>query len=205
MKTLDGRLMVLAGASRSGKTAWARKAAGRDPRAFAWDPEDQWARLPGWTRHTSAAAFAAAAMQPGAGRHAFVPGGLVPLQSQFDFVCQCVFAAADRHGALTFIAEELADVSTPGKAPAHWGMLVRRGLKRGASIYAISQRWAEADKTCLGNASGFVIFRQSSADDVKYLARKTRVPAAEIDQLAPLQFVIYDAATQTHQAGKLKF
>lgn len=205
MKTADGRLIVLAGASRSGKTAWARKHAGRDPRAFAWDAEDQWAKLPGWTRHTSAASFAAAAVAPGAGRHAFVPGGMVPLANSFDFCCQCVFAAADRHGTLTFIAEELADVSTPGKAPTHWGMLVRRGLKRGATIYAISQRWAEADKTALGNASAFIIFRQSSADDVKYLARKTRVPAAEIDGLKPLEYVTYDAENQTHEHGRLRF
>lgn len=205
MKTSDGRLIILAGASRSGKTAWARKAAAKDRRAFAWDPEDQWGKLPGWTRHTSAGTFAAAAMQPGAGRHAYVPGGLVTLASAFDFCCQCVFAAADRHGELTYIAEELADVSTPGKAPTHWGMLVRRGLKRGATIYAISQRWAEADKTALGNASAFIIFRQSSADDVKYLARKTRVPAAEIDGLKPLEYVTYDAGTQTHERGRLRF
>jgi len=205
VKTNDGRLIVLAGASRSGKTAWTRKAAGRDPRAFAWDPEDQWAKLPGWTKHTSAASFAAAAMTPGPGRHAFVSGGLIPLAAAFDFCCQCVFAAVDRHGALTYIAEELADVSTPGKAPTHWGMLVRRGLKRGATIYAISQRWAEADKTCLGNASDFIIFRQSSADDVKYLARKTRIPAVEIDNLKPLEFVSYDATAQTHTRGRLRF
>lgn len=103
------------------------------------------------------------------------------------------------------IAEELADVTSPGKAPAAWGALVRRGLKRGVTLYAISQRWAEADKTALGNASEFVIFRQSSADDVRYLVKKTRLPGAEIDRLAPLEFVRYDALTQTHKRGKLTF
>jgi hypothetical protein len=205
MKTADGRLIVLAGASRSGKTAYAVKHYGSATRALAWDPEDQWAKLPGWTRHTNASTFAAAAMQPGAGRHAFVPGPMIPMQTAFDFVCQCMFAAVDRHGATVCIAEELADVTNPAKAPTHWGLLLRRGLKRGAIVLAISQRWAESDKTALGNASCFVIFRQSSADDVKYLARKTRVPAAEIDSLKPLEFVIYDAAAQTHKRSKLIF
>lgn len=205
VKTQDGRLIILAGASRSGKTAWAAKHYGKASRALAWDPEDQWAKLRGWTRHTAAHTFAAAALQPGPGRHAYVPGPLVPMPAAFDFVCQCMFTAVDRHGATVCIGEELADVTNPAKAPTHWGLLLRRGLKRGATILAISQRWAEADKTALGNASQFVIFRQSSADDVKYISRKTRVPAAEIDALKPLEFVTYDAGTQTHATGRLRF
>jgi hypothetical protein len=203
VKTLDGRLVILGGASRSGKTAYARKLAGNASPAFCFDIEDQWGKLPGWTRHTAAAAWAAAVLANKGGRHALVPSG--KLADLFAYFCAVVFAFADRHGRCTVIAEELADVTTPGKAPAKWGALLRRGLKRGVTIYAISQRWAEADKTALGNASEFVIFRQSSADDVKYLARKTRVPAAEIDQLKPLEYVKYDAMTQTHKAGKLSF
>lgn len=203
MKTLDGRLVILGGASRSGKTAYAVKEVGRAPRAFAWDVEDQWSKLPGWKRIVKAADLAAAAATPGHGRYAFVASG--DLFKLFDFWAKAVFLAADKHGPLVAVAEELADVSSPGKAPAAWGILLRRGLKRGATIYAVSQRWAEADKTALGNASEFVIFRQSSADDVKYLARKTRVPAEEIDSLKPLEFVRYDAHLQTHFRGKLRF
>lgn len=203
MKTQDGRLVILGGASRSGKTAYARKQAGNASPAFCFDIEDQWGRLPGWQRHTSAASWAAAVLSNRGGRLALVPGG--DLASAFAYFCSIVFTFADRHGKCTVIAEELADVTTPGKAPAKWGALVRRGLKRNVTIYAISQRWAEADKTALGNASEFVIFRQSSADDVKYLAKKTRVPGPEIDGLAPLEYVKYDALTQTHTRGKLKF
>jgi len=203
VKTLDGRLVILGGASRSGKTAYARKLAGKASPAFCFDIEDQWGKLPGWQRFTSAQAWAAAALGKSPGRCALVPTG--NLAAAFAYFCAVVFAYADRAGRCTVIAEELADVTTPGKAPAKWGALVRRGLKRGVTIYAISQRWAEADKTALGNASEFVIFRQSSGDDVRYLARKTRVPAAEIDGLKPLEYVKYDAMTQTHQRGKLTF
>lgn len=203
MKTTDGRLIILGGASRSGKTAYARKQAGAASPAVAFDIEDQWGHVHGWTRHTSAQAWGAAVLAGQGGRHAYVPAGDLP--PCFDFFCRVAFRYADTRGGLTVIAEELADVTTPGKAPAAWGALVRRGLKRGVTIYAISQRWAEADKTALGNASEFVIFRQSSADDVRYLTKKTRIPGAVIDALAPLEFVRYDAATQTHKRGRLTF
>ena len=91
------------------------------------------------------------------------------------------------------------------KAPGNWGILVRRGLKRGISLYCISQRWSEADKTAFGNASDFVIFRQSSGDDVTYLARKTRVEQGEINGLVPLQYVHMNALNGEILRGKLRF
>jgi hypothetical protein len=203
VKTQDGRLVILGGASRSGKTAYARKEAGKASPAFCFDIEAQWGALPGWVRFDSAQAWAAAVLSGRPGRYALVPSG--DLSQAFAYFCSIVFRYADTRGRCTVIAEELADVTSIGKAPAKWGALLRRGLKRGVSIFAISQRWAEADKTALGNASEFVIFRQSSADDVKYLARKTRVPAKEIDALLPLEFVKYDALSQTHTRGKLRF
>ncbi|MGC3976451.1 MAG: hypothetical protein QM771_19020 [Nitrospira sp.] len=71
---------------------------------------------------------------------AFLPMG--DLQDDFNFWCEAIYYAGRYVEPLDAIAEELADVSTPGKAPLHWGILVRRGLKRGITIYAISQRWA---------------------------------------------------------------
>lgn len=203
MKTLDGRLVVLAGSSRTGKSSYAARRFGKDAPAAAFDIEDQWGHLPGWTRHASAAAWAAAVLANKGGRHAFVPSG--DLQKRFDYFCTICFAFADKHGKLTVIAEELADVTSPGKAPAAWGALVRRGLKRNVTIGAISQRWAEADKTALGNASEFVIFRQSSADDVRYLTKKTRIPGDVIDALQPFEYVLYDVGSQSHTRAKLPF
>lgn len=204
MKTDDGRLVVIAGASRSGKTAYVRKRVATDDRVIAYDPEDQWAQLRGWRRVTTRAQLLDAVQGRGPMRVAYVPGG--DLTPEFDFVCGCAMYAGRYVGPVTFIAEELADVTSPGKAPGNWGVLVRRGLKRGINIYAISQRWSEADKTAVGNASEFVIFRQSSGDDVRYLARKTRVDEAAIAELQPLQFVRRDAYTgNTDPVQKLRF
>ncbi|WP_395137278.1 hypothetical protein [Schlegelella aquatica] len=203
MKTQDGRLYVIAGASRSGKTAWTRKQTVKARRVFAWDPEDQWAQLPGFRKVTKRAELLHAAQQSGPLKVAFVAGG--NLAEAFDFWAGCVMYAGRYVGPLDAIAEELADVTTPAKAPGNWGILLRRGLKRGISIWCISQRWSEADKTAVGNASDFVVFRQSSGDDVRYLARKTRIPEAEIEALAPLQFVHMDALTGTIKRGRLSF
>lgn len=203
MKTADGRLYVIGGASRSGKTAWTRRQAAKQARVMAWDPEAQWCDVPGFRKVTTPAELIAWAQKPGAYRVAFVAGG--DLKKAFDLFCGCAMYAGRHVGPLHVIAEELADVTTPSKAPGNWGILVRRGLKRGVTIWAISQRWAEADKTAVGNASDFVVFRQSSGDDVRYLTRKTRIPEAEIESLVPLQFVHLDALTGGIVRGKLKF
>lgn len=202
MKTEDGRLFVIAGASRSGKTAWTRKQVAKARRVFAWDPEDQWAQLPGYRKVTTRAALLQAAQTPGPLRVAYVAGG--DLAAEFDFWAGCVMYAGRYVEPLEAIAEELADVTTPSKAPGNWGILLRRGLKRGITIRAISQRWSEADKTAVGNASDFVIFRCSSGDDVRYLSRKTRIPEDQIPS-APLEFVKFDALTGTTERGKLRF
>lgn len=203
MKTQDGRLYVISGASRSGKTAWVKKTIARARRVWAWDPEAQWCELRGWTKVTTRADLLALAQKPGPQKVAFVAGG--DLKDAFDFWAACVFYAGRHVEALEVVAEELSDVTTPAKAPGNWGILIRRGLKRGITLYCISQRWAEADKTAFGNASDYVIFRQSSGDDVRYLARKTRVAEDEINGLVPLQYVQLDALTGNISRGKLRF
>jgi hypothetical protein len=203
LKTEDGRLYVIAGASRSGKTAWTRRQTKALKRVFVWDVEDQWAALPGYKKVTTRAGMLKAAALKGPQRIAYVAGG--KLGEEFDFFAGCCSYAGRYVEPLHVIAEELADVTTPSKAPGNWGILLRRGLKRGITIWAISQRWSEADKTAVGNASDFVIFRQSSGDDVIYLARKTGIEADLIRGMKPLEYVIKDALTGNVTSGKLKF
>lgn len=203
MKTTDGRLWVIAGASRSGKTAYVKKRVAKAARAFAWDPEAQWCELPGWRKVTTRAELLAATQAKGPCKIAYVAGG--KLADEFGFWAGCIMYAGRYVGPLVAIAEELADVTTPAKAPGNWGILLRRGLKRGITIYAISQRWAEADKTAMGNASAFVIFRQATGPDAAYMARYTRVPAAEIDALPALSYVEYDATAQKITRARLRF
>lgn len=202
MKTNDGQLVVIGGASRSGKTIWTSRAVAGDQRVFAWDPEDQWAGLKGWKKATTRGQLLAATQAPGPQKVAYVAGG--NLSQEFGYWAGCVMYAGRYVGPLTAIAEELADVTTPAKAPGNWGILLRRGLKRGISIYAISQRWQEADKTALGNASSFVLFRQNGAAAGKYLERMTGVPASEIPS-DKLDFIVFDPTTGKITRDRLKF
>lgn len=203
MKTTDGRLIVIGGASRSGKTAYTARRVKADRRVIAWDPEDQWSRLPGWRRITRRAELLQALQTPGRIQAGYVAGG--ELAPEFDFWAGCVMYAGRYIAPITAIAEELADVTTPAKAPGNWGILLRRGLKRGITIYAISQRWAEADKTAFGNASEFVLFMQASADDERYLARKTRADPEALAALKPLEYLHIDRATKVQTPGRLAF
>lgn len=198
----SGKLYVIGGASQCGKTSWTKRAVAKRRRVFAWDPEAQWCDLRGWRKVTTKAELLAAARQPGAAKIAFVSGG--DIVADFNFWAGCVFYSTRYTEPTDAIAEELADVTTTAKAPKNWGILLRRGLKRGGNIYALSQRWQEADKTAVGNASIFILFRQNGQTTARYLERMTGVSAAAIPS-APLQFIIFDPTTGNTTPGRLTF
>lgn len=202
METVDGRLIVIGGASRSGKTAYVVKAVAKEKRIIAWDPEDQFSRLRGWRRITSRADLLKAIQTDRDFKIGFVAGG--NLTAEFDFWAGCVQYCGRHHGPLSAIAEELSDVTTTAKAPGNWGILLRRGLKRGITIYAISQRWQEADKTAINNASMFVLFRHNGEEAPLYLKRKTGVPVEQIPTI-PLEYVIFNPTTREISKNKLRF
>lgn len=202
MQTNDGRLIIVSGASRSGKTAWVNQQTKREKRLIVWDIEAQWCELPGFKKITSRGDLFAAINTDKAQKLAYVAGG-DDMRDEFNFWAACVMLWGRYRGGCVAIAEELADVSTPAKAPQEWGILLRRGLKRGITIFAISQRWAEADKTAIGNASEFVVFR-AAGDDVQYMARKARIPVTKLESLQPLEF-IRALSTGEMATGKLKF
>lgn len=202
MQTNDGRLIVVGGASRSGKTAYVREDVKNRSRVFAWDPEDQWAQLTGWVRVTTKAQLMKLATQKGPLKVAFVAGG--DLEDAFQFWCAAVYHSTRYVEPTDAVAEELADVTSASKAPGSWGILLRRGLKRGGNIYALSQRWQEADKTAMGNASEFVLFRQNGKEAPAYLSRKTGIAPEAIPKL-PLHYVRYNPATDEMTEGVLTF
>jgi hypothetical protein len=202
MQTIDGKLYVIAGKSRQGKTVFSSREVKKHKRAIAWDPEDQWSALPGWKRITSKAALLLAVQQSGNAKLAYVAGG--DLKEEFGFWAGCVFYWGRYHGPCAAVGEELADVTTSSKAPGNWGILLRRGLKRGIDIYAISQRWAEADKTALGNATEFVCFAMLPMDQ-EYMSRRTGIAVAALAALKPLEYVRLDVATTKKTFSKLSF
>lgn len=185
MKTVDGRLIVLAGKSRSGKTGYTAQAVQQEQRIIAWDPHDQWGRLRGWKRFTSMTDLHRATQTKGPAKLAYVVGS-DDIKMRFDQWCQVALQWGVIYGRCNIIAEEQADVSTPGKAVGSWGALLRAALKHNLDVYAISQRWAEADKTAINNASEIVCFSMMP-QDVAYMAKKSGIDAAELASLRKLE------------------
>jgi len=202
----DGGIVIVSGASQSGKTTKSMREAGRERRCIAWDPDDQWSTLPGFRRVITREDLLRMVQRAGDGpaRIAYVARGR-DLASEFNFWAATALYWGRYGGGCAAVAEELADVSSPGKAPWAWGLLLRRGIKRGITIYAISQRWAEADKTALGNATRWIIFAAATTADAKYIAQRTRVTVDQIEGLQNYEFIEYDPrAKKTSKKQRVK-
>jgi DNA helicase HerA-like ATPase len=103
------------------------------------------------------------------------------------------------------VAEETADVTNPGKAPPGWGELVRRGRKREITLYAITQRPAESDKTAFTNASMLHVGNLNRYQDRVYISRELDCAETEIAALKPLDWIERDRRTGVLRKGRLSF
>jgi hypothetical protein len=123
---------------------------------------------------------------------------------EFDAFCRLawVWIRAAR-GAL--VIEELASVTTPGKAPPAWGDIVRAGLRYGPSLYALTQRPSESDKTVMGNATVIHSHAMARANDRRYMAAELDTDPAELAKLRPLEWVERDRRTGELRRGKVRF
>lgn len=204
LATKDGRLCIISGSSRCGKTAKTERLVRPFSTVFVWDIEGQWCKLKGYKKVTTFKELVQIVTKGKAGKWAFVYSG-DDMKGAFEKFCKCVLHYGTYFGECACVPEELADVTTTAKAPPHWGMLVRRGLKRGISLFPISQRWAEADKTAIGNATDFYCFRMANGSDIDYMSKKTRIPRERLEGLKPLEFIHYDALAGTIEGSKLTF
>lgn len=120
-----------------------------------------------------------------------------PTAVNFDWWCKLVYA----WGNCTAVAEEISDVTSPGKAPDGWGQLLRKGRAYGIKIFPLTQRPAESDKTAIGNATLFHAGRQSRADDRKYMARELNVQPDEL-LIGDGEFIEFNPAKMEYRRGK---
>lgn len=125
--------------------------------------------------------------------------------SLFPIFCQLAWVWMRCGRGRILVIEELADVTSPGKAPAAWGEIVRKGRHEGGSIYALTQRPAESDKTIAGNADVIHCGRLSFPGDRKTLAEYLDVPVADITALPSLAYIERDMRTRELRTGAVKF
>lgn len=203
LKTIDGKSIVVSGASRSGKTWYVLELFKSFLRVMAWDPENQWCKQPGFTRVTSLARLALLAKQT---THrpvklAYVPGP--DIKKEFDLFCKILLKWVDDGLPAAGILEELSDVTDQGKAKGYYGMCVRTGLKRGLWMAHISQRWQEASKSAFGNATEYVIFEVAMNTDAPYLEEKTGIPASDILNLKKYEYIRKNRETRKVTRGRM--
>lgn len=188
---------VVCGSSGSGKSTLVKREIHGRPRVLVWDVDAEYCDLPGFRIVRSGAELLRLLEVTRAGRLAFVP------RSAKDFELWSLAALA--WGDCTVVAEETADVTSPGKAPAGWGQLVRRGRKRGVELYAVTQAPSESDKTVMRNRSRLLVGYLERADDRAYLARELDVDQGVIDALQPLEWLERRRGSQELQRSKLTF
>lgn len=114
-----------------------------------------------------------------------------PLPVLFDMWCKIVW----RVGPCLAVAEELADVSQPGKAKGWWGILVRKGRHRRICIATATQRPTEVDSTIRSNATAVACFRLAKLSDQKLMADELGVDLLDIQSLQNYQFIEKDTTT----------
>lgn len=178
-----GKLTAAIGASRSGKSQFVQSETAKARRLLVWDVKGEYGAVSyrPQTRAELVQCLKHCAGKPG--RIAFVPPDL----GDFAFFCRAAAVWIKSHYAArqpcALIFEETADVTSPGKAPAEYGILLRRYLAYGVDIFAVTQRPAESDKTSIGNASRVHICRAATARDRRSVAGDTGVPLAAIEGL----------------------
>ena len=175
----DGLIIVVVGSTGSGKSQWVRQQIKNARRLWVWDVKPEYYTLPGSVVVRSAGDVLAAAQQKNNQRVLCV---MPPTPANFEWWSRCAYLAA-RIKPITVVAEEIADVTSPGKAPLHWGQLVRKVRATSSDLYVITQRPAESDKTAIGNASLFHVGRISRKKDRVYMAAELDIKESDLAAL----------------------
>lgn len=193
--TLKADITVVCGSSGSGKSAWIKQQLKGRKRVIVWDIDEEYTEEVGFIAVYSMRDLLGLLKKRKVGRFAYVPKSL----EDFNPWCMAAFA----WGHCTAIAEETADVTTSAKAPAGWGILIRRGRKRGISIFGVTQRPAESDKTIMGNASKIHCGYLELLPDRQYMAVRMGIPIDDLTNLNDLEY--YEKVKKEIKKGKVKF
>lgn len=169
---------------------------------LVWDLVGEWADRYGCRRVSSLTELQRLAPLGQLERLAYFRPGMAA--GDFDPFCRLAWVWL-RAARGTLVVEELASVTTPGKAPAGWGDIIRAGLRYGPEIYALTQRPSESDKTAIGNATVLHCHAMARAGDRRYMAAELDADPAEIGRLRPLQWIERDRRTGALRRGTVRF
>lgn len=200
-KRSDGCIAYVVGSTGSGKTTWVRQQLAHESRVLVWDGKAEWGERWGFRVVTSALDLMRHVLP--SSPPARVSFRVPVTRDHFDTFCKLAWIFARAH-ACSLVIEELADVTTPSKAPTSWGEIVRKSRGFGTRVFALTQRPQEVDKTVQGNAALFHCGRMSDVMDATYVARRLLgTDPARVAQLKPLEFLERDARTGDVRTGKV--
>jgi hypothetical protein len=193
--TRQAQIELFCGSSGSGKSYKVKSKIKNASRLVIFDPDDEYTEIKGvQTVRTAQTLISLVQRNPkGALKVRYVANG----DAAFNVWAKAVFA----WGNCVCVAEEIAGVTSPGKAPTGWHTLVSRGRKRGITIYAVTQRPSESDKTILGNISRIWVGRMARDKDRKYMAAELDVNKDDITELQALDYLERDMLTNTVVRG----
>jgi hypothetical protein len=193
----NAEIVLVTGSSGSWKTSWIKKHIKRRKRLIIWDAaKHEYGGLCVVAKTQRQLLALLKANLSGGLKVAFQPDTLT--KELFDWWAKAVLAWGD----CTAVAEELADVTSAGKAPDGWGQLLRKGRAYGIKIIGATQRPAESDKTIIGNLSMFHAGRQSRADDRKYMAKEMNLKPEDF-LMDDGQYIEFIPAKMKHNHGKM--
>lgn len=126
-------------------------------------------------------------------------------RDHFTAFCRLAYVWMRSHDRGVLVVDELADVTSPGKATPGWGEIVRKHRKfRYGHVYAITQRPAESDKTIVGEATTIHTGRMNLESDEDYMARCLRVPLEDIQALPDFQYIERNMRTRVVTRGSVR-
>lgn len=126
-------------------------------------------------------------------------------REHFATFCKLAWVWMRSHPGGVLVIEELADVTSPGKAPPAWGEIVRKHRHSQGRVYALTQRPAESDKTIVGNCAVIHAGRMNMARDRQYMAECLDIPLEQVTALADLEFIERDMRTRAISRGIVRF
>lgn len=202
--TAEARIWAVIGASGTGKGLWAKSQLRqiRPPRFVAWDFMDEYqefGRQVTTLEGIRAAMLKAPGDKPLAVRYVPRGAGDKAVRREFEVLCELVYA----WGNCVFVAEELANVTTPGWAPAAWRKMTTSGRHARVHIIGMTQTPALVDKTFLGNCTLAHVSALREHPHRMYVAQKLDISVAEVAELQKFQWIERDFDTGELRKGTI--
>ncbi len=191
----DAKIWAVIGASGTGKGLWIKQqlAALQPARLVCWDFKNEYGEHARRVETLDGIRRAMLLAKDGPLRVRYLPRGAgeKAVRKEFETLCELVYA----FGHTVFIAEELANVTTPGWAPAAWRKMTTSGRHEAVHIIGATQNPALVDKTFLGNCTLVHVCALREHPHRVYVSRSIDCSLEQVTALQKFQYIERDYDT----------